>query len=87
MYAKGETSFESDRSDQEIGFVCVLSSEGSESVERGSENTVCWGAEARKEETRGCVQSGHDGPENEEMESSSTMFPLKIKDSNLLPIP
>jgi hypothetical protein len=87
VYAKGKTSLESDRSDQEIGFVCVLSSEGSESVERGSEDTVCWGFEAGEEETRGCVQSGHDGLENKEMASTGAMFPPEIKDPNLLPIP
>jgi hypothetical protein len=50
-------------------------------------DTVCWGFEAGEEETRGCVQSGHDGLENKEMASTGAMFPPEIKDPNLLPIP
>lgn len=75
MYAEGKTGPESDRSDQKVGLVCVLSSEGVESVEGSAEDAVCWCLEAGQEETRGRVQSGHDGPENEEMARASAMFP------------
>ncbi len=87
MYATREVKHHTNRSYQEASLMRILSYEIADTNKGGNENTVCRRAKTRPQASLDNFQHRHDGLENTQVESASTLFPSKIKDPNIRPLP
>ncbi len=87
VYAKREIEHHTNRSNQEACFMRILSYERAHPNKGGDEDAVRRRAKARPQASRDHLQHRHDGLEDTQMARASALFPTKVKDPNIRPVP